>query len=257
MKIVITLVGIAAFMALCGCEKQAVPPATAPAGDAAPSGQPGPATRPVVGDSAATQPAAGAEKAGAGEVQLFNGRDLTGWTHVLSDMTVPRDKVWSVKDGVLACTGQPSGYLRTQRDDFENYVLTVDWRWPLGTAGGNNGVLVHASDPGVLGVWPKSIEVQLAKDNAGDFWIIGTELDVENEADRKQGRRHLNLTDGSEKPLGEWNTIEITCKGNEVIVKVNGELVNHATNCSVTRGAICLQSEGAAIEYRNIVLRPL
>jgi len=51
--------------------------------------------------------------------------------------------------------------------------------------------------------------------------------------------------------------MEITCKGNEVIVLVNGVLVNHATNCNVTRGAICLQSEGAPIEYRNVVLTPL
>ena len=57
--------------------------------------------------------------------------------------------------------------------------------------------------------------------------------------------------------MGEWNHIEITCKGDEVIVQVNGDLVNHATNCSVTRGAIALQSEGASIEYRNIRLTPL
>ncbi len=257
MKTAVGFVTIALCITLSGCEKQPVTPATAPAGQEDQSARPDPTTRPAVGDSASTQPAAEPREGDAGHVQLFNGRDLTGWTHVLSDMNIPRDQVWSVKDGVLACTGKPSGYLRTERDDFENYVLTVDWRWPLGTAGGNNGVLVHASDPGVLGVWPRSIEVQLQKGQAGDFWIIGTELDVENEAERKQDRRHLNLTNDSEKPMGEWNTIEITCKGNEVIVKVNGELVNHATNCSVARGAICLQSEGAPIEYRNIVLRPL
>ena len=87
--------------------------------------------------------------------------------------------------------------------------------------------------------------------------MIGTELDVENEAERVKGRRHLNLTDGSEKPLGQWNKYEITCKGNEVLVKVNGDLVNHATNCNVSKGAICLQSEGTPIEFRNIVLKPL
>jgi len=189
-------------------------------------------------------------------IELFNGKDLSGWTCELTDKNVKMDQVWSVEDGVLKCKGQPSGYLRTEAD-YENYVLTLEWRWPPGTPGGNNGVLVHVSTPGALGIWPKSIEVQLAKDNAGDFWIIGTELDVENEAERKKGRRHLNLTDGSEKPMGQWNQIEITCRGDEVIVKVNGELVNHATNCNVTRGAIALQSEGAPIEYRNIRLTPL
>ena len=108
-----------------------------------------------------------------------------------------------------------------------------------------------------LGVWPKSIEVQLASGNAGDFWVIGTELDVPNEEERRRDRRHLNLTDDSEKEIGQWNKMEITCQGDEVIVKVNGDLVNHASNCNVTQGAICLQSEGTPIEFRNIELTPL
>jgi hypothetical protein len=51
--------------------------------------------------------------------------------------------------------------------------------------------------------------------------------------------------------------MEITCKGDTISVKVNGQLVNEATNCSETKGAISLQSEGAPIEYRNVVLKPL
>ncbi len=190
-----------------------------------------------------------------GEISLFNGKDLSGWTHVSADPNTKMEDVWSVVDGTIVCTGKPAGYLRTKKEDFGNYRLTVDWRWKGN--GGNNGVLVHATEPGALGVWPKSIEVQLAHENAGDFWVIGTELDVPNEDQRKQGRRHLNLTDGSEKPLGEWNTMEITCRGDEILVKVNDELVNHATAVSQTQGAICLQSEGTEIQFRNIKLTPL
>lgn len=200
--------------------------------------------------------AAGEEgKPAAKPVKLFNGKDLAGWGYHLSDKDVPMDEVWSVRDGVLRCTGKPSGYLVTKRDDFENYVLAVEWRWP--GKGGNNGALVHVSTPGALGVWPKSLEVQLGSGDAGDFWVIGTDIDVENEADRKQDRRHLNLTDDGEKPLGQWNRMEVTCRGDEVLVKVNGTLVNHATNCSETRGAIALQSEGMPIEFRKVELRPL
>lgn len=192
-------------------------------------------------------------------VKLFNGKDLTGWTAVLSDPNVKAEDVWSVADGMLKCTGKPSGYIRTDRDDYKDYVLTLDWRWPAGTEGGNNGVLIHASKPGALGVWPRSLEVQLFKDNAGDFWVIPDDMTIEipNQAERQQGRRHINLTDGAEKPIGEWNTFEITAKGGDVTVKVNGELVNEGKNCSDKQGAICLQSEGAPIEYRNIVIRPL
>jgi hypothetical protein len=116
---------------------------------------------------------------------------------------------------------------------------------------------VHTTTPNALGQWPKSIEVQLYKDNAGDFWVIGTDLDVPNEAERKKDRRHINLTDGSEKPIGEWNKMEVEARGGELKVWVNGDLVNHATNLSQTRGAIALQSEGALIHYRNILLTPL
>jgi hypothetical protein len=186
---------------------------------------------------------------------LFNGKNLEGWDYHLDDKSVPMEKVWTVKDGILHCTGKPAGYLFTKRNDFENYLLDVEWRWP--GKGGNNGVLVHVSTPGALGVWPKSLEVQLASGDAGDFWIIGTHINVENEAARRDDRRYSNLTDNSEKPLGEWNAIEITCRGNEVLAKVNGELVNHATNCSEARGAIALQSEGTPIEFRKVELRKL
>jgi hypothetical protein len=189
-------------------------------------------------------------------ILLFNGKDLSGWTPVLDQAGADPARTWSVADGLLKCTGKPAGYIKTDKD-YSDYVLTLEWRWPAGTVGGNNGVLVHASTPRALGIWPKSIEVQLFKGNAGDLWVIGTDLDVPDEAARKEGRRHKNLTDGSEKPIGEWNRMEIICKGDTLRVKVNGDLVNEATNCSVTRGAICLQSEGAPIEFRNIVLTPL
>jgi hypothetical protein len=188
-------------------------------------------------------------------IDLFNGKDLTGWTYHLDKPEVRMEDVWSAKDGVLFCKGRPAGYLLTKRNDFENYILTLEWRWP--EQGGNNGVLVHVTEPGALGVWPKSLEVQLGSGNAGDFWVIGTTIEVEKPEGRIEGRRHLNLTDDSEKPIGEWNEMEVTCRGDEVIVKVNGDLVNRATNVSQTRGAIALQSEGTPIEFRNIKLESL
>jgi hypothetical protein len=163
--------------------------------------------------------------------------------------------VWSVKDGTLVCKGRPVGYLITKKNDYENYVLALEWRWP--EKGGNNGALVHVTEPGALGVWPKCLEVQLASGEAGDFWVIGTTIEVDKPAGRIEGRRHKNLSDGDEKPPGEWNKMEITCRGDEVIVKVNGKLVNHAKKLSQTKGAIALQSEGTPIEFREIKLKTL
>ena len=95
-----------------------------------------------------TAPLGAAEK-----IQLFNGKDLTGWTPYLwdreakkQDTTTPTSAVWSVKDGVLYCKGNPTGYLRTDKE-YENYKLEVEWRWEPGTEGGNNGVLAHTTTP--------------------------------------------------------------------------------------------------------------
>jgi hypothetical protein len=189
--------------------------------------------------------------------QLFNGRDLANWQWVSDQEDSKIEDVWSIHEGRLACTGSPRGYIRTRKDDYHDYRLIVEWRWPENGAGGNNGVLVHTSTPAALGVWPKSIEVQLASGNAGDFWVIGTELQVPDQENRVKGRRHLNLTDDSEKPLGQWNRMEIVCRGDEIKVHVNGDLVNHATGCSVTQGSISLQSEGAPIEFRKVELQDL
>jgi hypothetical protein len=194
-----------------------------------------------------------ADRAAAEEIALFNGKNFDGWTYVLSDANVKMEDVWSVVDGMIVCKGKPSGYLRT-KEDYSDYTLTLQWRWAPGSKGGNSGVLVHTSTPGAIGVWPKSIEAQLAAGNAGDIWVIGTTIQIPNADERVMGRRHLNLTDNSEKPAGEWNKYEIIAKGDELTLKVNGDLANHATKCSVTKGAICLQSEGAEVHFRNIKL---
>lgn len=192
---------------------------------------------------------------GAEETALFNGHDLEGWTYHLEKPDARMEDVWSVRDGVLVCKGRPAGYLITKKNDFENYELTLEWRWP--EKGGNNGVLVHVTNPGELGVWPKSLEVQLASGDAGDFWVIGTTIEIDNPEGRIDGRRHKNLSDGDEKPLGQWNKMKIICRGDEVLVYVNGKLVNHAKQVSQTKGAIALQSEGTPIEFRNIRLKKL
>lgn len=199
---------------------------------------------------------AGLQPCVAGDpVSLFNGKDLSGWTFDVNDNADPKS-IWSVQDGLLICKGKPAGVIRTGKD-YGDYELTVEWRWAPGTEGGNCGVLVHCSKPRELGIWPKSIEVQLASGNAGDFWVIGETIRVSDEHEPRKGRRILNLTDDSEKPLGEWNTMRVRCEGGSITVWVNGDKVNEGVDCSVSRGAICLQSEGAEIHFRKVALKPL
>src|SRR5690349_15832382 len=101
---------------------------------------------------------------GADSIVLFNGKNFDGWRAVIGQPGAELKDIWSIAEGgVLVCKGKdkPRGYLRHHRDDFANYTLTLQWRFPAGTPGGNSGVLVHASTPNALNVWPKSLEAQL------------------------------------------------------------------------------------------------
>ncbi len=185
---------------------------------------------------------------------LWNGADFTCWKRFLPDASKSVDETWSIENGLLRCTGRPAGYMRTETP-YADYHLHVEWRWTAKP--GNNGVLVHMSGQDV--VWPRSLECQLAAGNAGDFWVIGG-LEFAEHArggKRVQGRRTTKLHESSEKPPGEWNQYDIICKDDWVVVLVNGVLQNVGTECSDKSGRICLQSEGAPIEYRNIWLEPL
>jgi hypothetical protein len=104
-------------------------------------------------------------------------------------------------------------------------------------------------------VWPKSVEAQLESGNAGDFWNIDN-VKMTPDASRTNGR-NTKKTHGAERPIGEWNEYEITVDHGTIILRVNGEELNRAANVEEVAGKICLQSEGAEIQFRNIRLAPL
>jgi putative heme-binding domain-containing protein len=183
---------------------------------------------------------------------LFNGQDLSGWVPWLSDSSVDPAQVWSVKEGVLRCVGTPAGYIRTEAQ-YENFVLELEWRFdPAHT--GNSGVLMRMTGPDRI--WPRSIEAQLMHRNAGDIWNIG-EVPMQTDAARQEGQRTRKALPCNEVEPGGWNRYRITLDGGELTLEVNGEVQNRATWCERRAGAICLQSEGAQIEFRNIRITPL
>lgn len=201
-------------------------------------------------------------------VALFNGHDLSGWHADVpaadADPSLPPSFV--VRDGVLVSMGKPEGHLITDQS-FRDYRLEVEYRWP--GQPGNCGVLVHASTLRRLyGMFPQSIECQMHAGNAGDFWCIGEDITVPD-MERRRGpkadwgvdgdkkRRILNLTDGSEKPDGEWNLMRIECRGRAIDIWVNGDHVNHGFDCTADHGQIALQAEAAACEFRRVELTPL
>ncbi len=198
-------------------------------------------------------------------VSLFNGADLTGWHMDVPamdqnpDTTVP----FIVRDSMLVSLGTPGGHLITD-SLFSNYRLEVEYRF----AGvpGNCGVLVHASTPRALyGMFPRSLEVQMMHENAGDFWCIAEDITVPDMEARRgpkeswgvdgdKSRRIVNLTDGSENPVGEWNRMVVECVADTIKVWVNDQLVNQGYNCTTTRGQIALQAEGSEVEFRKLEL---
>lgn len=197
--------------------------------------------------------------------RLFNGRDLTGWhADVPAADTNPRVRnPFLVRNGTLVSLGEPRGHLITD-SSYRDYRLEVEYRFP--STPGNAGVLVHASTPRALyGMFPRSIEVQMESGNAGDFWCILEDIRVPD-MERRRGpreqwgttegkaRRILNLTDHSEKPVGQWNTMVIEAVGRTIRVWVNGDLVNEGSNATADHGQIALQSEGAEVEFRTLLL---
>jgi hypothetical protein len=199
---------------------------------------------------------------------LFDGQSLTGWYMDVPDLQADSSlrRPFVVRDGLLVSLGTPGGHLIT-KESFQNYELTLSYRF----AGepGNCGVLVHASAPRALyGMFPQSIEVQLMHSNAGDFWCIREDIQVDQMETRRgpkenwgivegKERRIINLTDNSEKPLGEWNNLRIRCEEDRITVWVNGDLVNAGYGATARSGQIALQAEGAEVEFKSILLTPI
>ena len=200
--------------------------------------------------------------------QLFNGTDRTGW-HVdvpAADSNVRLRNPFIVRNGMLVSLGEPGGHLITD-SSYRDYRLEIEYRFPA--VPGNSGVLVHASTPRALyAMFPRSIEVQMEHGNAGDFWCILEDIRVPDMEARRgppadwgstegKARRIRNLTDDSERPVGEWNTMVIEAVGRAIRVWVNGDLVNDGSDATADHGQIALQSEGSEVEFRRVSLTPI
>ncbi len=195
-------------------------------------------------------------------VALFNGKDLSGWSHYLVKPEVAMEDVWSVRDGILVCKGEPLGYLHTT-SEYTSFELVVEWRWAPGAEPGNSGVLMRINgEPRAI---PRGYEAQLKSGDAGDvygFWGMRLSGD---DSRKRQETGHEALGDmvgfakieGNENPPGEWNRYEIRLAGPDLVVHVNGKKVNEATGAEVLAGAIGLQSEGGEIHFRKVELTPI
>jgi len=185
----------------------------------------------------------------------LSGKDLSGWKAVAKE-GAKADDAWTVgDDGVLHCTGKPTGYLRTA-DTYQNFILKLDYRWTQ--KAGNGGVLLRMQDPDTL--WPPCVQAQLQDKNTGDLILMaGAKGTIAPDRLKKNTKepQQAKLAEYNDKPAGEWNTYEIKVVGDTAELKVNGVLQNFITGLDQVAGHVGLQSEGTALDFRNITLTPL
>ena len=200
--------------------------------------------------------AAGAEKAEEGFKPLFNGKDLTGWVRV---NTAP--STWTVKDGMIVCSGKPIGEIRTTRM-HQNFILELEWRHMKPR--GNAGVFIWADDITARGrPFHRSIEVQVLENAYGNtrghtthgdiFPIHGAKMTPIN----GRGGGRAFPTENRSKPTPQWNHYRIVCQDGAISLAVNGKVVTRGKDCSPRKGYICLESEGGIVHYRNMRIKEL
>jgi hypothetical protein len=203
-----------------------------------------------------------AEEKNSGFVPLYNGKDLTGW-----EVQNGKISAWKANGELLSCVAKHGGWLRTSKM-YSDFVLRLDYRIP---PGGNSGVGLRF--PGEGDPAHEGMEIQILDDNA-DIYKRMNLVPAQHtggiyyQAPAKQG---------AAKPVGEWNTFEITCLGPHVKVVLNGELVNDVMIDQFTEGKgnhkalaerpeigyIGLQSHGGAtddssrVDFRHIEIKDL
>ncbi len=210
----------------------------------------------------------GAGRAAAEEARvfqdLFNGQDLTGWVNVNTDKDT-----WSVRDGLLVCTGHPIGVMRSEKQ-YQNFILHIEWRHM--DAGGNSGVFAWSEGSVPEGRrLPKGLEVQmlelewvkLHKKKDGTLppiaYVHGELFGANGLTvvpDNPRGARSKSLENRC-KGKGQWNVYDVVFVDGVVKLSVNGKFVNGVSQSSVRKGYLCLESEGAEIHFRNIRIMEL
>ena len=173
---------------------------------------------------------------------LFNGKDLDGWVFFTREDSTVTEPTFTARDGALHITGQPFGYIRTVKK-YSDYTLHLQWRWAGPRV--DSGIFNRLPDNDK--VWPDGIQLQLRESDFGYLFSAIPLEGVEGPFFRK-----APLCEGDpEKADGEWNETVITCQGGHITCTVNGVLVNEAV-ATATEGYIGFQSEGGALEFRDI-----
>jgi hypothetical protein len=170
-----------------------------------------------------------------GWIQLFNGKDLTGWK------THPDDKAkWEVKDGTIVGSGGV-GHLYSERDDYENFHYRVE---AMINDKGNSGQYFRTQ---FAKGFPPGFEAQINATH-GDPVKTGSLYN------------YVKIFKCPHKP-NEWFTQEVIADGNHIVIKVNGETTVDTVipNIKFTKGHFAIQQHdpGSVVKVRKIEYKPL
>jgi len=189
-------------------------------------------------------------------VPLFNGQNLDGWVNVNC-----APETWTVRDGIIVCSGIPTGVLRSEKQ-YENYILELEWRHMK--EGGNAGLFIHSDAlPAVGKPFTRAIEVQILDGrntenytSHGDVFAIQGATMTPDKPHPTGGMRSLPAERRC-KPAGAWNHYRVESQDGMVTLAVNGKIVTRGFHCNPRKGYICLESEGSEVHFRNILIREL
>lgn len=203
-----------------------------------------------------------------GFVPLFNGKDLTGWVNVNG-----HPGTWYVKDNMIVTTGQPVGFMRTDKM-YENFILEFEWKHSprKDDREGNSGLFVWADGiPAVgQGSFARAIEVQVlvgllytdkktGKPTATSHGDIFSIHGATCKPDRPHptGAQRCLPSANHAKGFGEWNHYRVEAKDGRIDLSVNGHKVSGVSESSQRKGYLALEAEGNECSFRNLRIKTL
>jgi hypothetical protein len=209
--------------------------------------------------------AGSARSQNAKPISLFTPENQRDWYVFLEGSQKGKDslKVFQFENGMLHVSGQKFGYIATEQS-YSNFHLTLEFKWgtkkyaPRLNEKRDAGICYNVSIYNGDKIWPRSLECQIQEGDCGDIWLIdSTSLTHADTVAGKKPYHRITKTLDAEKATGEWNKVEVIVNKGEITYLVNGQVVNKAKNPNPKSGRILLQSEGAELYYRNVVLQPL
>lgn len=189
----------------------------------------------------------------AGPVFLFGARGFGAFEPVTTPAATIDQVLAARPDGVIAVAGKPSGYVAT-RATYTSYRLHAEWRWP--GKPGNGGILLHIQGGPKDRVWPLSQQVQTKSGAAGDLLPMAGASFTEplSSAPGAATPIKAHTAPDSERPAGEWNSMDVVCRDGTIEVSINGVAQNRVTGATPASGRIGFQLEGAPYELRNVTI---